>query len=465
MKIFFVNGIRAGEEIELAVPEITIGREEDNLLRIPVAGVSRYHAKLKRGDDGVWSVVDLGSTNGVKINSRRIKADQALTEGDLVEIGDQMIRFTGLDDAPPQVIFATVGSGESEPPTTAKVVKAPDAPPVSGSEVIAKLRSGAELFSLHTSAAAEKIAQKVTPSKKSVDNRLRRNLVFGAILFFGVVAIVIFFLRVLPLFQQKPQAVKREIPFALFYEKENVRPDNVFRFSVRVENGEAEFTIDDISSQRHYVKKVKADATSLAILRSRIEDSGAWKLGNSGTARTGVAITRRFMAAEPERAFDFVKSGDMLPEELKTVELAIDSFTENFGLQTISLTPEELLTMAANHYEKAAELFANSGVANDNLRNAIKGAELARNALEQFSPPPPLFRRADELYKEAVEQRERKLAELALDWSSCSSKRDYQGLRQVLLRQMDLFDLDSKEYDFTRQKLFKLDQYLRRNSK
>ena len=84
MKIFFVNGIRGGDEVEFAIPEITIGREDDNVLRIPTAGVSRYHARIYRNTAGEWLVGDQGSTNGVKLNRSRIVSDTVLREGDLI---------------------------------------------------------------------------------------------------------------------------------------------------------------------------------------------------------------------------------------------------------------------------------------------------------------------------------------------------------------------------------------------
>ena len=65
MKISFDNGPRCGEEIEFALPEITVGREEDNVLRVPAAGVSRYHGVIQRAASGSWLVRDLGSTNGI----------------------------------------------------------------------------------------------------------------------------------------------------------------------------------------------------------------------------------------------------------------------------------------------------------------------------------------------------------------------------------------------------------------
>jgi pSer/pThr/pTyr-binding forkhead associated (FHA) protein len=47
--------------------------------------VSRRHAELRREGDG-WKVVDLGSTNGVKVNRRRV--DEArLRPGDTITLG------------------------------------------------------------------------------------------------------------------------------------------------------------------------------------------------------------------------------------------------------------------------------------------------------------------------------------------------------------------------------------------
>ena len=150
MKIFFINGPRSDEEIEFALSEITVGREEDNTLRVPAAGVSRYHAKLYRTESGIWLVKDLGSTNGVKVNRVKIDGEKELAEGDCVEFGDQMIRVTELAAAPPKVIFNPIprpatptppglnpelrpgvapGTGVERPSGSAAVPSPPPAPP------------------------------------------------------------------------------------------------------------------------------------------------------------------------------------------------------------------------------------------------------------------------------------------------------------------------------------------------
>ena len=73
-------------------PRVTIGRAKDAdcVLRDP--NVSRHHAELKRAPDGEWTIADLGSTNGVKVNDRRVRSTR-LSAGDRVTLGTTTFRF------------------------------------------------------------------------------------------------------------------------------------------------------------------------------------------------------------------------------------------------------------------------------------------------------------------------------------------------------------------------------------
>jgi hypothetical protein len=53
------------------------------------AGVSHLHAKLIAGPDGSWSVVDLGSPNGILVNGSEIVPGEAvpLRDGDRIHLG------------------------------------------------------------------------------------------------------------------------------------------------------------------------------------------------------------------------------------------------------------------------------------------------------------------------------------------------------------------------------------------
>ena len=65
-------------------------RECDCVLNDP--NVSRRHAELRRGSTGDWQIVDLGSTNGVKVNGRQVDASR-LAPGDEVMIGTTRFTF------------------------------------------------------------------------------------------------------------------------------------------------------------------------------------------------------------------------------------------------------------------------------------------------------------------------------------------------------------------------------------
>jgi hypothetical protein len=70
----------------------TVGRSRDAdcVLRDP--NVSRRHAELRRSPGGEWTIADLGSTNGVKVNGRRVGSTR-LKSGDKVTLGTTTFQF------------------------------------------------------------------------------------------------------------------------------------------------------------------------------------------------------------------------------------------------------------------------------------------------------------------------------------------------------------------------------------
>ena len=75
----------AGRRSVLSGDRVVLGRSRECDVVIDDANVSRRHAEL-RHDGTAWRVVDLGSTNGIKVNRRRV--DQAVLEhGDRITLG------------------------------------------------------------------------------------------------------------------------------------------------------------------------------------------------------------------------------------------------------------------------------------------------------------------------------------------------------------------------------------------
>ncbi len=70
----------------------TVGRSRDCDVVLDDAGISRQHAAIRPGPDG-WTVEDLGSTNGVRVNGAPLRGAQPLQPGDRVELGSTEIVF------------------------------------------------------------------------------------------------------------------------------------------------------------------------------------------------------------------------------------------------------------------------------------------------------------------------------------------------------------------------------------
>ncbi|MBX7080929.1 MAG: LuxR C-terminal-related transcriptional regulator [Nannocystaceae bacterium] len=88
-----VVGRAKGRKLVLLTGSTLIGRTSGAELVLDDDGVSRRHAKLVIGDEGVVNIIDLDSTNGTFLNGARV--DMAVVrEGDRIQIGpDVTLRF------------------------------------------------------------------------------------------------------------------------------------------------------------------------------------------------------------------------------------------------------------------------------------------------------------------------------------------------------------------------------------
>jgi predicted component of type VI protein secretion system len=73
-------------------PTATLGRSKEADCIIDDPNISRRHAELRRSSVGDWQIVDLNSTNGVKINGRRV-ANARLSPGDEITLGTKVFGF------------------------------------------------------------------------------------------------------------------------------------------------------------------------------------------------------------------------------------------------------------------------------------------------------------------------------------------------------------------------------------
>ena len=93
-----IDGHECGKVYDSLPCPITLGREEDNAIRLNDERVSRFHAKIQI-DDGRVILTDLESTNGTRVNGHPIKM-RVLQQGDQISIGRSVLLF-GDDVAVP----------------------------------------------------------------------------------------------------------------------------------------------------------------------------------------------------------------------------------------------------------------------------------------------------------------------------------------------------------------------------
>jgi hypothetical protein len=85
---FLVNG---DDRRELTGDRAVIGRSRECDIQVADPNVSRQHAELRR-EGGGFVIVDLGSTNGIEVNGRKVKR-ASLDTGDRISIGQTDLIF------------------------------------------------------------------------------------------------------------------------------------------------------------------------------------------------------------------------------------------------------------------------------------------------------------------------------------------------------------------------------------
>ena len=71
---------------------VTIGRQASCTIVIADNNISRVHARFRASDNG-WTIEDLGSTNGTKVNGVLITELTLLSHGQLIVLGSLQLHF------------------------------------------------------------------------------------------------------------------------------------------------------------------------------------------------------------------------------------------------------------------------------------------------------------------------------------------------------------------------------------
>lgn len=89
--LIVTKGAQAGSIYQLKADTTSVGRSGTNGIRIDDSNVSSEHLRI-RCENGEFTLVDLGSTNGTRINGRQMH-QHVLRHNDRVQIGETVLLF------------------------------------------------------------------------------------------------------------------------------------------------------------------------------------------------------------------------------------------------------------------------------------------------------------------------------------------------------------------------------------
>ena len=485
MKLMYLNGALTGQTVELQPAGTTIGRESDNAIQLPMGGVSRYHAKIECDASGNWQIRDLGSTNGTLVDDVPVKGAATLSEGSVITIGDQHLRCisSSVQTAPP-----------SPPPAPSpQTVAAPSAKPSEPTFFFRPLGVNSPAPQQTAAAPSPKPPEQKTAAKdeapaasvthglfsknkekKQQTDRTKKilgNIIFALIVLLAACIGLWLFLKLNetteePVIQQ-PVKKKVENPFVLYFEKESVEGVSVFRFTLLVENGRMEVTLDEPKNNRRYYELSKESLPDSVIekLKQQILDSGFMDLQQEKIAGTSQDNRqhRRIMVGFGSKFCDVKVTNDMSDTFNRVESIINETLLDEYDLGVISQDVDRILADAHQDLFIAEEAFRSIDTTPSNLPVAIARYRRALRRYQLFDDPRPVeveLRRAREGLAEAEEKLEEIHQEGLRNVRLFNELREYEKAIAECNRLLAVYPPDSKIYQDVRETKIKLEKKL-----
>ncbi len=265
-----------------------------------------------------------------------------------------------------------------------------------------------------------------------------------------------------------PTNIAKHSSLIIVYEKKIISKDNIFRFAMALDGSQVEFVLDDLRSNRHFVKKdPNVSADLISSLLSDIKSTGFMELPEQtpGYPQDGIDERRTLKVGFDKKIKEIIVDNNAVPNSFEDIEQSINSFAEEYGLHTISMTPAELKDQAEIAFNKAEELYRNREAKPGNLMDAVKRYKLTMELLDQFAPKPREWNLSRKRLLQADKILKKQIADLKFDYSRYIRLNDYEKAAFVLKSLIPMLEPDSKDYKSYHSKQQKLDYLLRRKRK
>jgi len=94
--VVVMNGVQKGRDFRLVPGRNRVGTDADQEVVLTDPYVSSHHATIVCDSEGIYRISDAGSTNGTRVNGKRIEQCQVV-DNDTLQIGHTELRFKALD--------------------------------------------------------------------------------------------------------------------------------------------------------------------------------------------------------------------------------------------------------------------------------------------------------------------------------------------------------------------------------
>ncbi len=95
-----LTGLDVGRTFPLAEARTDLGRGTVADIRLRDRAVSRLHARILR-EGNAFTLQDMESPNGIYVNGHRVEEPAPLSDGDVIELGQTLLRFQAAVEEPP----------------------------------------------------------------------------------------------------------------------------------------------------------------------------------------------------------------------------------------------------------------------------------------------------------------------------------------------------------------------------
>lgn len=92
---------------------IKVGRSSSMDKTINDGKVSRRHCQITQHDNGSYSIIDIGSSNGTYVNGHRVNGEERLAHGDVVRIGNTVLPWEQYFELNKNQKTITIGRGHN----------------------------------------------------------------------------------------------------------------------------------------------------------------------------------------------------------------------------------------------------------------------------------------------------------------------------------------------------------------